>query len=195
MKRIIACAGLAVALLAPTVVFGQDAAAKKEEMPQYVGVEGCKLCHRSERTGDQFGKWEASAHAKAYATLATPKAKEIAKAKGIADPQKAPQCLKCHVTQPKAEEIAEPVRGKQFHMEDGVQCETCHGPGSLYKSRSVMKDKDAAMAKGLRLPDEAFCKTCHNDQSPTFTGFDFKEKYAKIAHEDPMLHPDEGEGK
>ena len=37
---------------------------------KYVGSEKCKMCHKTEKQGNQFGIWEASAHAKAYATLA-----------------------------------------------------------------------------------------------------------------------------
>ena len=49
--------------------------------------------------GYQFSKWRMSKHAQAYATLATPRAAEIAKEMGEAgDPQAAPACLKCHTT-------------------------------------------------------------------------------------------------
>jgi len=72
-----------------------------------------------------------------------------------------------------------------FKKELGVQCEACHGPGSDYKAISVMKDKAAAVAAGLIIPDEAMCKKCHNAESPTFTAFDYKTMYAKIAHPRP----------
>ncbi len=42
-----------------------------------------------------------------------------------------------------------------------LDCESCHGPGSEYKSLSVMKDVEKAKAAGLVLPDATFCKTCH----------------------------------
>jgi len=70
-------------------------------------------------------------------------------------------------------------------VEHGVQCETCHGAGSDYKSRKVMKDHDASIAAGLTIPDEQLCLTCHNDKSPTFTGFDFDEMWAKVNHPNP----------
>jgi hypothetical protein len=41
------------------------------------------------------------------------------------------------------------------------------------------------MAKGLILPDEKVCKKCHNEQSPHYKGFNYKEYVAKIAHDDP----------
>jgi len=42
-----------------------------------------------------------------------------------------------------------------------LDCESCHGPGSEYKSLSVMKDPEKAKAAGLVLPTATFCKTCH----------------------------------
>src|SRR5450756_1550770 len=52
-------------------------------------------------------------------------------------------------------------RDETFHIEDGVQCEGCHGPGSEYASLEVMKDRQVAMKAGLRMPDQEFCVNCH----------------------------------
>ena len=87
-----------------------------------------------------MGKWSESGHAKAFEVLASDRAKEVAKEKGIEDPQKADACLKCHVTghgKP-AEEFA-----SGFKAEMGVQCESCHGPGDQH-----MKDRVKAAAIG-----------------------------------------------
>ena len=48
-----------------------------------------------------------------------------------------------------------------------------------------MKNRELAMTKGLIIPDEALCKTCHNEKSPTFKGFNYAEMNAKIAHPNP----------
>ena len=48
--------------------------------------------------GYQLSLWRMSPHAQAYAVLSTPKAAELAKKAGVDEPQKAPECLKCHVT-------------------------------------------------------------------------------------------------
>lgn len=80
----------------------------------------------------------------------------------------------------------------KFDMKDGVQCEACHGPGSDYKTMSVMKDKEKAVAAGLVLGDEKLCKTCHNEESPTFDkekGFDYQAMWALIAHPMPKEAP------
>ena len=47
----------------------------------YIGASKCKTCHKKPEVGEQFPLWEKSKHAQAYNTLATDKAKEIAKAK------------------------------------------------------------------------------------------------------------------
>ncbi len=47
-----------------------------------------------------------------------------------------------------------------------VECETCHGPGSDYKTMSVMKDPETAKAAGLiAKPPKAMCtEKCHKDK-------------------------------
>ena len=37
---------------------------------QFLGVGGCKMCHKSEKSGNQFGKWSEGPHAGAYARVA-----------------------------------------------------------------------------------------------------------------------------
>jgi hypothetical protein len=178
VTKLAIAAGVVGALALQSQVFAQA---------QYVGVEACGKCHKRETTGNQLGKWQESKHSKAFATLATPEAKKIAAAKGITDPQKDAKCLKCHVTAATAAQIAKPaVEGeKTFVAEDGVQCETCHGPGSQYKARKIMKDKTAAVAAGLIVPDEKLCKTCHNPESPSHKEFNFAEMKKKIDHTNP----------
>ena len=35
----------------------------------YIGVKKCKMCHKGEKKGEVFEKWEKSTHAKAFETL------------------------------------------------------------------------------------------------------------------------------
>lgn len=152
---------------------------------QYVGTKMCAPCHRSEKQGKQFDIWKNSDHAKAYQTLTTAKANEIAKAKGLAKPAaESQECLQCHVV---GYGDDAKMAAKTFDFKDGVQCETCHGPGSAYKSITVMKDKAKAVAAGMRdfkneAAIEAFCRTCHNEKSPSYKDFNFKERWEKIKH-------------
>ena len=151
----------------------------------YVGVETCGMCHKSEKMGNQLSIWQKSAHSKAFEALLTDTANQIAKAKGFTKPaSKTWECLKCHVT---GYNLDATMLGKKFKIEDGVQCETCHGPGSAYKDMKIMKDKDLAVKNGLILHDniQEFCVTCHNSESPTFVKFDFEESWNKIKHNIP----------
>ncbi len=148
----------------------------------YIGVKKCKMCHNKAKTGKQYTVWSKAAHAKAYEILASDEAKAIAKKKEIVDPQKAAECLSCHVT---AYGKSDAVRGK-LTLEEGVSCEACHGPGSAYKSMKIMKaihaGKEKADAHGLITPTKEVCVTCHNSKSPTFKEFNYDEAVKKIAH-------------
>ena len=169
-------------VLALSVAVGAQAQEKPAEH-KFVGVKKCSTCHKVEAKGNQFAKWQASKHSKAFATLASEKALAIAKEKKLAKaPQESPECLKCHVTGAgKAAELFD----VGFAKEDGVGCESCHGAGMDYMKMNVMKDVALAKAAGLVLPDEKTCTTCHNQESPTFAGFDYKKSLAMVAHPNP----------
>ena len=149
----------------------------------FVGADKCKMCHNAAPKGAQYMKWSESPHAKALTALGSEEAKKIAASKGIADPTKAPECLKCHVTG-----FTAPADKKteKYKAEEGVSCESCHGPGGDYWQMAVMKDPAKAAAAGLLTPDEATCKKCHNSESPTFKSFDFASMKATIAHPNPQ---------
>ncbi len=147
---------------------------------ELVGASKCKSCHK--KIGNPYQIWLDSEHSKAFETLATPEAKTIATDKGLGDPQKEEACLKCHVTRVFLGDPAVNEKGKYVDTE-GVGCEACHGAGSDYKKKSIMKDHDAAVAGGMtREKSEAFCTKCHNEESPTFKAFDFEKQWAEIDH-------------
>ncbi len=146
---------------------------------EFIGASKCAICHKTPKQGEQFGIWQQSAHAKAFDVLGTPEAKEQAAKMGVEDPQKSGKCLKCHST---AYGFTEEKVSQTIKLEEGVSCESCHGAGKDYMKMSVMKNKDAAVAAGLQIPDEATCRKCHNENSPTFKPFDFKERWEKIKH-------------
>jgi len=151
----------------------------------YIGAESCGMCHKSEKQGSQLSIWQNSAHSKAFETLKTDTANQIAKEKGFKEPAaKTWECLKCHVT---GYNLDATMLGKKFKVEDGVQCETCHGAGSTYKDMKIMKDKNLAIEKGLIVHEklEEFCVSCHNNESPTFVEMDIKEAWDKIKHNIP----------
>lgn len=168
----------------------------------YMGVDNCKMCHRKAEKGNQFGVWSESAHATAFETLASEESAKIAKEMGIEGPaNEAGECLVCHVTgweKAKGYEVlsaefvanADNARAvKKNNSKANVGCESCHGPGSGYKSKSTMEglwnDEIEAASVGLWAPTEEVCKTCHNEKSPTYKEFNFDEKVTQIAHPYP----------
>ena len=174
MKRTLSLLALAACAAFATNIAGAQAHA-------YTGAKACGMCHKTEGQGTQLSIWEKSKHATAYTTLTTPKANEIAKAKGLAKPAaESPECVKCHAI----------VGDIKALVTDGVQCEMCHGAGADYKGLAVMKDKAASVKAGMKeykdkAAIEAQCKTCHNETSPTAKAFNFEERWAKIQHPKP----------
>ncbi len=127
-------------LLPPKVGSGEAA---------YIGVDACTDCHAEERA-----VWDKTAHAHAYKTLA-----DDFKEFNL-------ECVGCHVTG-----YGKPGGSTVAHVEKlrDVQCEDCHGPGSLHAAKPEKKDLIALA------PDPKGCvDRCHH--SPHVEGFDAKAK-------------------
>lgn len=151
----------------------------------FIGASACGMCHKSEKQGSQLSIWQESQHAQAYNTLKTEKADEIAATKGFKTKAvETPECLKCHAS---GYNVDAKFLGSKFKVEDGVQCETCHGPGEDYKSKKIMENREEAIANGLFVPEniEDFCIGCHNTESPTHVEFNFETMWDKIKHPVP----------
>ncbi|MEW6509626.1 MAG: cytochrome c family protein [Bacteroidota bacterium] len=151
---------------------------------KYVGSKTCGMCHKAKDKGEAYVIWEKSKHAKAFETLKSKEADEVAKKKGLKTPAaESPECLKCHVTGGGAAKNVE----AGFKKEEGVTCEACHGAASGYKlihSKDIAKAKAAGFTIGDKT-DAKFCQTCHNSESPFFKGFKMEEMWAKIEHKGP----------
>ncbi|MDX2053071.1 MAG: multiheme c-type cytochrome [Polyangiaceae bacterium] len=103
----------------------------------YVGVQVCSTCHQEE-----YAFWRTTRHAGAYTTLSTQN-KEFNL-----------DCVGCHVTG-----YEKPGGATVTHMEtlQGVQCETCHGPGSRHV------EKPAGEKLISRSPAQTLCAaSCHH---------------------------------
>ena len=173
-------------------------ASAKTEIPEhrYVGVRKCAGCHKKITLGNQRAVWQRGPHHAAMKTLESPVSIAIAKKLEIAGPpSEAPQCLSCHVTA-----FGVPAEGFAYEIDkaDGVQCESCHGPGRDYRKKSIMSDPELAAEKGLWDSDDpAICTRCHNSESPTFdpkrfrrpdgttSAFDFDLAREQILHPIP----------
>jgi hypothetical protein len=150
---------------------------------KYIGSDKCKICHNKPANGDAYGKWAATLHAKALKSLSNQASIDYAKKNGIADASKEPKCLKCHSTFSATDEK---LHGGILATE-GVSCESCHGPGSVYKAPTLMKNRKMAMEKGLILPKKEVCLNCHNKENPFYKEFNYEVYVAKIAHPDPLV--------
>ena len=161
---------------------------EKERHPVYVGVKVCTPCHEGAHMGDQTSRWLLTKHAKAYASLASPEAKDVAKLSGIPlEPQESAMCLGCHATGAEAEDWE---KDDTFSLKEGVQCEKCHGAGSEYMDANVMVNREAAVRKGLNIPTRDDCLKCHKEKGSHTAVLgrppvDIEKAWREIAHPTP----------
>ncbi len=161
---LISMAGLAMAQEAKTEA---KPAAKMEVKHAYVGVKVCKMCHKKGGIAKDeiYESWEKTPHATVWDKLTDEQKKDEKFQKYYATGKLADGTLLSN-----------------------VQCEACHGPGGDYKTMSIMKDKEKAIANGLVIPDANTCLKCHNADAPTEAlkasakDFDFAKMEAKGVH-------------
>lgn len=140
---------------------------------RYIGASKCKMCHNKPNKGEQFNVWENGPHAKAMEALE-------------GDEKSNAECLKCHSTAGSVDKGL--LAG--LKVDEGVSCESCHGPGSVYKSAAIMRNKKLALSKGMIEPTEEVCKTCHLGEKPSGhpdpkRPWNYAEFAKTIAHDDP----------
>lgn len=120
----------------------------------YVGAEQCGTCHEKE-----YADWKASGHATALARLSKRQAAD-------------PACRGCHTTSP----------DKDDPRLAGVQCESCHGAGSLYAPRYVMRDERLAKLLGLEEVTKDTCRACHSADTPNVAPFVYETAVQLVNH-------------
>lgn len=118
----------------------------------YVGIESCTSCHEDARK-----VWDGTRHAHAYETLTT-QFKEFNL-----------DCVSCHVTG-----YDRPGGSTVTHVQGltNVQCEVCHGPGSLHA-----KDPEKVKVP-VAVPSGESCTACHHP--PHVHAFDASAKLPAI---------------
>ena len=153
---------LTLALVATGAVLWAPAASAQARKPVYVGAKVCAECHEGPAAGHQTSKWLQTGHARAYASLAAPEARAIARISGVPiEPQKSPLCLGCHATGADAEDWE---KDDTFTMREGVQCEKCHGAGSEHVSFHSQANPPSTLRPRLESPSSADCMKCHKDK-------------------------------
>jgi len=165
--------GSGISLLVPAAawcvaaaVFGQEA-----ELPLYVGKGVCLECHVE---GDRRGSClvePIEGHEKSYGFLLQPEASDIAWLSGVPEaPTESRVCLGCHAT---SADAGARWRAETFNITDGVQCEKCHGAGSLHVAAARGLEEGAAygaaggvaLVKRLIDPGERVaCTSCHRER-------------------------------
>ena len=158
------------------------------EAPVYVGAKKCRGCHLK-----QFQTWETTKMARSFELLRAGVAADAKKKAGL-DPPKDythdEKCLGCHTTG-----YGKPGGFISFEKTPdlvGVQCESCHGPGSEYLKEGGMTlrnkeyRREELVKLGLVVPKAETCTSlCHNEKSP-FVGkdyvFKFEERKAQGTH-------------
>jgi hypothetical protein len=140
---------------------------------RYVGPGSCSAtaCHGSIQARhetkvlqNEYSTWVLQdKHSKSWNVLNNDVSQRIAKILSLPDAAHAPKCLACHaVYAPESE------KARQFDINDGVSCESCHGPASQWLGPHTARDwpheKSVAMGmydtKNLQLRT-AKCLTCH----------------------------------
>ena len=107
------------------------------EIPHYsgkarLGTQTCggSTCHgavkpwaNSAVLQNEFVTWSTEdPHSGAYKALSSDRGKRIAKNLGIDDARQEKVCLDCHT-----DNVPKELQSKNFNIEDGVGCESCHG--------------------------------------------------------------------
>jgi hypothetical protein len=111
----------------------------------YVGMAKCAGCHKA---ADKF--WKQTVHAHAWKTLVD------------GGKQADYKCVSCHVTG--YGQVGGSTLGFTKNLES-VQCETCHGPGSIH----VASEGNEEPSSVKRDTPETVCLGCHTEQhSDTF---------------------------
>jgi hypothetical protein len=130
----------------------------------YVGVETCLECH-----DETQAFWDDTRHSHAWETL-----EKLGKTFDA-------ECVSCHVTG--YGKAGGSILGQTKGRED-VQCESCHGPGSLHVDAETDEDYARTIVK---TPPEDNCTVCHNKHhSPHFEYRSFFEKLRVPGHGKPV---------
>jgi hypothetical protein len=164
---------------------------------KFVGVKACARCHDATAHGNAMATWQASPHANAFTTLTKstePAPRECGDLKlwivamshgeryGLPTrATEAKECLPCHST---AFGAGAQLLAATFDRTAGVQCESCHGPGSAHiEAMSAGGNASAAGTLTDYADERAIQKRCGACHDGTCGTLDFAAMWPKIKHD------------
>lgn len=142
--------------------------------PGFVGAQGCSssLCHgggSAERNA--YTVWKGlDRHSRAFASLASERAARIAQGLSLPAPAQTRRCTECHAP---LQTVPEERLMAGAKPEDGISCESCHGPAQDWVRSHTRRDFTHAQnvqtgvreLRGLYARANA-CVACHQVLSP-----------------------------
>lgn len=163
------------------MIFPVQALTLPRDAPEkHTGVASCAStqCHGAAKKfkdstilNDEYRRWtKDDPHAKAYASLRSKDAQDMAQKLGLPNAYEAQICLDCH-----ADNVPVDRRGEKFQLSDGVGCEACHGGSEKWlKSHTEKNTKhDDNVAKGMYPTEQPvarakMCLSCHFGNAKQF---------------------------
>jgi cytochrome c554/c'-like protein len=145
------------------------------EVGKYSGPGSCAAsnCHGGVQPNslvrisqNEYSIWAGQdKHARAYVVLSNPVSIRMGKILGLEQPpDKTEKCLNCHALNARPDQRAETLRS----LEDGVSCESCHGPAVAWLGPHTLKNWTHEQSLKLGMYDTRDltrrterCLTCH----------------------------------
>ncbi|MFC2075683.1 multiheme c-type cytochrome [candidate division KSB1 bacterium] len=170
--------GIAVVLMAPTTSSNPD---DKRPAAVYLGNQWCLDCHQ-----EAYRLWIGSPHSRTWVQLHSRGAMPIGLAEGWRQgdpmPVESALCLSCHALGAALVSSA----ADNFHIEEGVQCEACHGPAGVRVQAASGGDSLVVDHGGMTKADEKTCLRCHIMRSShsrvEARVWDFASRWRRIQH-------------
>ncbi len=157
---------------------------------RFTGEQSCASsgCHGGGVGKNQCLIWERKdAHSKAHAILSVARSKNMAETLGIADASKDGRCTVCHSP---LQSVPPERLVRDLKPEQGVSCETCHGPAEPWLRFHTRTDitRDQRLAAGLREMKDLYnrantCVACHLYIEPELAKSGHPEMFFEMARQ------------
>jgi Cytochrome c554 and c-prime len=169
----IAIIALTLGTGAPEAVAQQTQSSASSQAGKYAGAGGCAAsnCHGSVTPKtvtrvmqNEYSIWAGrDKHQRAYNVLSNPVSMRMAKILKLGtSPNQTDKCLACHSLN-----VPQNLRGQSFQMDEGVSCESCHGPAvGWLGSHSAKGSHEQSLKLGMYETRDLVsrserCLTCH----------------------------------